>query len=194
MATYNKTGNLDDRIVRLRLHVEEAASCSPRTPKAFERLTEIIHSRTGTLLSPTTLKRLWNYLDEPVIPRRTTLDVLARFCGWRDFSDFEKGDAPGIESGNLGSSFIRCGENIHIGDRIRLLWVPSRVCDIEYIGGWSWKVISSEGTRLRPGDTFSCPLIIEGEPLYLDRLIHQGSNPEVYVCGRKNGIKFIRLE
>lgn len=137
-----------------------------------------------------TLKRLWGYLDEQVRPRRSTLDVLARFCGWRDFDDFAVGNIPEIESGNVGNATIRTGENISRGERVRLFWPPSRVCLIEYTGGFDWKVVEAEGTRLLPGDTFRCALIVSGEPLYLDHLIHEGSRPGVYVCGRKSGITF----
>lgn len=185
--------DIDTHIAHLRKHVEEAAGITVKTARQFEALTELISSRTGVLLSPTTLKRIWNYLDEPVTPRRTTLDVLARFCGWRDFTDFESGNKPEIESGNIGGRVIRVGENIRIGERVRLFWHPARVCDIEYLGNLRWQVISSEGTRLQSGDTFSCPVIIAGEPLYLDNLIHEGTRPGIYVCGRRTGISFERI-
>ena len=40
------------------------------------------------------------------------------------------------------------------------------------------------------GDTFNCELFIEGEPLYLSQLIHEGQQPMVYVVGKKDGIRF----
>lgn len=174
----------------LRREVEKTAGIEARTPKQFEELVEKIYSRTGYLLSPTTLKRLWGYLDEPVKPRIATLDILACFCGWADYSEFERGYSREVESGNVGSSVIRAGENIHKGERVRLFWQPSRMCLIEYLGAQNWKVIESEGTRLQPGDTFSCPLIVSGEPLYLDRLLHQDTRTGLYVIGRRTGITF----
>lgn len=193
MGKENTTRNAEGDVGSLRRHVETTAGMAVGTPKQFERLSEMIFSRTGVLLSPTTLKRIWNYLDEPVVPRRTTLDVLARFCGWRDFADFEGGNHPEIESGNVGGKVIHAGKDIGVGERLRLLWAPKRVCDIEYKGNMCWKVVGSEGTRLKVGDTFSCPVIVSGEPLYLDNLIHEGSRPGVYVCGRKSGIAFRTL-
>lgn len=177
-------------IAALCRQVETAANMKIRTSGQFEMLSDVVNTRTGVLLSPTTLKRLWGYLDEHVTPRRSTLDVLARFCGWRDFDDFVDGNLPEIESGNVGSATIRTGENISRGERARLFWPPSRTCLIEYTGDLGWKVVESEGTRLQPGDTFLCPLIVSGEPLYLDHLMHEGSRPGVYVCGRKSGITF----
>lgn len=162
----------------------------PVTAKHFERLSESVYGLTGVLLSPTTLKRLWGYLNENVTPRVATLDILARYCGWRDYQDFIGGDTPEIESGSVGASVLRADGDVARGSRVRLFWPPSRSCLIEYKGSLDWVVISSEGTRLQPGDTFRCPVIISGEPLYLDNLIHAGSRRGVYVCGRRSGVTF----
>ncbi|MDE7396944.1 MAG: hypothetical protein K2M98_04380 [Muribaculum sp.] len=191
MATENIPLNVDRwQVVVLCRQVEESAGFSPSSPKKFEELSDIICRRTGVLLSPTTLKRLWGYLDEPVTPRPSTLDVLSRFCGWTGYQHFLSGKTPDIESGNVGNTVIRAGEDIRPGQRIRLFWNPSRVCEIEYLGNLDWVVVSAECTRLQPGDRFRCPLIVAGEPLYLDILVKDSNRTGVYVCGSKTGITF----
>lgn len=172
--------------------VETTFGVALSTPKQFEVLADSIYEHTGILLSPTTLKRIWGYLNEPVVPRTSTLDVLARYCGWVSFEAFTTEDTPEIESGNVGSRFLRVDKNLRRGERVKLMWPPARVCLIEYCGGGNWRVVASEGTRLAPGDTFNCMLIVEGEPLYLDNLVHEGCRPGVYVCGRRSGVKFIK--
>ena len=174
----------------LLMRVEETYGKEVLTPLQFEALADDILRRIGKLLSPTTLKRLWGYLKEAQAPRRSTLDVLARYCGWCDYEDFLKGNAPDIESGNVGTNVISADKNVKRGDRVRLMWPPSRICVIEYLGERKWKVVASEGTRLAPGDTFRCALIVSGEPLYLDNLVHGDDRPGVYVCGRKSGVTF----
>ncbi|MDE6581627.1 MAG: hypothetical protein K2K47_03770 [Duncaniella sp.] len=190
MAEDNYYHNDSREISSLCRRVEAVANMEVRTAGQFDILSNILNIRTGILLSPTTLKRLWGYLDEPVKPRRSTLDVLARFCGWRDFDDFTAGNFPEIESGNIGSAVIRAGKNISRGERVRLFWPPSRMCLVEYTGDFDWKVIESEGTRLNPGDRFNCALIVSGEPLYLDNLIKDNNRVGLYVCGSKSGITF----
>ncbi len=185
------TGLNAENIKQLCRRVEETLRLNASTPKHFERLAVMIFERTGTLLSPTTLKRLWGYLHESTTPRKTTLDVLAQCCGWRNYDDFVIGNVPEIESGFVGSKTINAEKDITKGEIVRLMWSPSRVCVIRYLGNSNWVVERSEGTRLAPGDTFRCPMIISGEPLYLDNVIHDGSRPGVYVCGRRNGIGFI---
>ncbi|MDE6027089.1 MAG: hypothetical protein K2G23_03365 [Muribaculaceae bacterium] len=172
--------------------VEETAGFSPSTPKQFEELATSIFNLTGNLLSSTTLKRIWGYLNEPLSTRRTTLDILARFCGWTDYADFENGNLPEAESGKIGSKTINAEKDMKRGDRIRVMWPPSRVCVISYSGDRHWEILEAEGTRLKAGDTFSCSLIAEGEPMYLDNLIHEGKASGIYVCGRRSGITFIR--
>ena len=192
--------------------VEETTGITPSTAGMFEKLTVAVSERTGVLLSPTTLKRIWGYLKEDAVPRRTTLDVLARCCGWQDYTDFEAGNVPEIESGPVGGGTLRVDSDVKRGDRLRLRWAPARVCVIEYSGEGRWLVVESQGTRLKPGDTFCCRMIVSGEPLYLDDL-RQASRREkespsrsagvtgmsgesrgtVYVCGRRSGVNFERM-
>ena len=181
------------QLKEIRLRVEETFGRAATTPLQFEALADDIFRRIGKMLSPTTLKRLWGYLNEPMTPRPTTLDALARYCGWRDYRDFYAGNTPEIESGNVGTNVISADKDVKAGDRICLMWQPSRVCEIEYLGDHEWKVIASEGTRLSPGDSFSCALIVSGEPLSLDNLVHGNDRPGVYVCGRKSGVSFLGI-
>lgn len=190
MAKTDKFNEVDALLTALRARVESSANIAATTPMQFGRLSESIRRRTGVLLSPTTLKRMWGYIDEPVTPRLSTLDVLARFCGWHDYKDFVAGNIPEIESGNISTRSIRAGEDILTGGRVRLFWPPARMCEIEYEGDSGWVVIDSEGTRLKPGDRFLCPLIVSGEPLYIDNLVKDGNRGGIYVCGRRSGITF----
>lgn len=186
------TGDSARGIEKLRKLVETVFKYPLKTAKDFEALSESIFNRIGVMMSPTTLKRVWGYLNEHVNTRQTTLDILARYCGWQDFNDFCQRPEPDVESGNVGTATINVDRDVKIGDRVQLMWAPSRVCVIEYDGHHQWHVVSSEGTRLSPGDTFKCALIVEKEPLYLDELLHSGTPPGVYICGRKNGVRFIR--
>ncbi len=174
--------------------VEETLGLHPATPSQFEVLAERIHYRTGTLISATTLKRLWGYLNEPLTPRRTTLDVLARCSGWPDYEAFLAGDTPELESGAVGTKVIRVERDLRRGDRIKVMWHPSRVCVIQYLGDGAWKVLAAEKTRLTQGDTFRCNMLISGEPMYLDDLSHNTSTGGLYVCGSRSGITFERVK
>ena len=47
-----------------------------------------------------------------------------------------------------------------------------------------------ENSKLSVGDTFHAGQIIEGEPLYLQCLVHEGGQPVNYVCGKVGGVKY----
>lgn len=176
---------------RLCERVEETFGHRAVTPKHFEALSQSVFQRTGILLSPTTLKRLWGYLNESVAPRQSTIDTLAIYCGWVNWSAFCRSEAPEVESGTVGGKSIDVGRQLKPGDRLRLMWHPQRICDVVYRGDMQFEVEDSSGTRLSKGDTFKCRLIISGEPLYVDDYCHGDMKPGVYVCGRHNGVKFI---
>ena len=184
---------------QLRTDIETALKKKLQTPKDFEFLRERIYARLHILVSRTTLMRLWGYVDEDVKPRKGTLDILSRFLGYQDWESYQENASLPKEqqSSPVMSRKLNVNSDLYIGERLRLTWQPDRVCDVEYLGELSFRVIASENTRIQPGDTFQCSLIIEGEPLYLDNLRKgDGSSSAetiAYVCGKKTGVNFEHL-
>ena len=184
---------------QLRTDIETALKKKLQTPKDFEFLRERIYARLHTLVSRTTLMRLWGYVDEEVTPRKGTLDILSRFLGYQDWESYQENASLPKEqqSSPVMSRKLNVNSDLYIGERLRLTWQPDRVCDVEYLGELSFRVIASENTRIQPGDTFQCSLIVEGEPLYLDNLRKgDGSSSAetiAYVCGKKTGVNFEHL-
>lgn len=60
------------------------------TSTDFEALSVAIDHKTGELVSASTLKRLWGYVSMRPTPRISTLDILSRYLGTRDFQTFCK--------------------------------------------------------------------------------------------------------
>ena len=184
---------------QLRTDIETALKKKLQTPKDFEFLRERIYARLHILVSRTTLMRLWGYVDEEVTPRKGTLDILSKFLGYRDWLQYQENAclAKEQQSSPVMSRKLSVKSDLYIGERLRLTWQPGRVCDVEYLGNQSFRVIASENTRIQPSDTFQCSLIIEGEPLYLDNLRKgDGSSSAetiAYVCGKKTGVNFEHL-
>ena len=181
-------------IENLRNEIETAIHRRLATPKDFDALREMIFSRLHILVSSTTLKRIWGYIDDSVSTRRSTLDILARYIGYADFDAYENGTVGDIAespSSPIMARRIDVDEQLQPGDMIRLTWQPGRICDVEYRGDRVFCVVASQCTRLKAGDTFKCSLMIEDEPLYIDMLVTADSvTPTAYVCGKKSGIHF----
>lgn len=179
-------------LTRLRLEIETAVEREMKTPRDFDLLAELIFQRLHTVISSATLKRLWGYLT-PLQPREATLTILSRFLGYRDWEAYCRREGDEVQSTPIIGRWLDVERDVRVGDRVRLTWLPGRVCDITYEGAHRFRVVDSQATRLLPGDTFECIAVIEDEPLYLHNLRHGGNPPVAYVCGKRSGVRFERL-
>lgn len=179
-------------ITKICKDIETALKRKIQTPKDFDFLRECIYARLHVVVSSTTLKRVWGYLTDGGQPREHTLSVLAKFLGYNDWDDYQHNSvsAQQQQSNPVMGRKLNVPENLKCGDRLRLMWQPGRVCNVEYLGQLVFRVIGSENTRLKTGDTFQCSLIIEGEPLYIDQLVQGDRPPIAYVCGKQTGVMF----
>ena len=136
------------------------------------------------------MKRFWGYLkNEKVQTRPHTLDVLARFVGYKGYEDFcaqtERLDE--VQSGIKTEEKITT-EGLRRGQRLIITWRPDRKIVVRLLGNSQFEIIEAENTKLSVGDTFRCHLMIQHEPLYLDEVVHQGQPAMVYVAGQKDGV------
>ena len=180
-----------EMINALKLEVEKVCQHPMHSPRDFDWLSDQLELM-GERLSSTTLKRCWGYLPEEVTSRPHTLDVLAHFLGYYNFDHFtEARDSKNGPSSNpvLGKS-LNPSRDLDLNERVMLTWQPGRMCLIRYMGNGMFVVDEAERTRLQPGNTFYCGLIIEGEQLYLNDLVQAGNRPRTYCCGMLNGIHF----
>ncbi len=161
------------------------------TPKDFQFLAVQIFALTNQSVSPPTLRRIWGYQDNGrFIPRRFTLDVLAKYAGFKDWESV----CTDASEEQLSSDFLN---NRHLdvkelqpGDRIRLIWKPNRCVIIKFEGMDIFVVEDSENSKLRKGNRFCCRTFIQNEPLYLERLMRDGCVPTNFVCGKYGGITY----
>ena len=125
------------------------------------------------------------------------MDILARFIGYQGYEDYKDKATTykhETQSSPVMSRRLNVLEELEAGDTLRLTWHPDRLCEITYLGGLTFRVCNSINTRIKTGDTFQCSLLIEGEPLYIDNLIQDNRPPVAYVCGKKSGIRFERID
>lgn len=171
--------------------VEQKFGKKMQTPLDFECLEEKIAIKTKERVSASTLMRIWGY-RQGVSTRQTTLDVLARFLGYADYITFcqwapENNDEP--QSDEVMACHLRTAD-MTAGQQVELSWYPDRWCVVQLQQGKRFEVVEAEQTKLSVGDTFECDIFIEGEPLYMSQLVHEGRPPMVYVAGKKSGIHF----
>ena len=197
-------------IATLRMDVEHELKRKIRTPYDFEFLAGVIRERLHENISPTTLKRLWGYIDGADTTRRTTLCLLSQFLG---FADWETYEASLANRTDIESAAFE-GEGVHIndlqkGDKVEVTWLPNRRCVFRYEGEAHFIVVEAENAKLHIGDSFDTACFLIGRPMYLDNLKSQMSIPSnralqeqrndklqitnvSYVAGAKNGLNSVK--
>ena len=174
--------------------VEERYGRRVNTSTDFEALSVTIERETGEFISASTLKRLWGYVTLQPSPRVATLDVLARYAGAPSFSAFCKGlkTDPSFESGFFTTRFI-VSDELSEGDTVTVGWAPNRLVKLLYLGGSSYRVVSSENSKLRIGDEFSASQFMLGYPLFVDRILREGEYTPSYVAGKIDGLNCLKI-
>lgn len=178
-------------ILELRHRIEISVNRTIQTPADFDFLRGIIWERTHEQISASTLKRLWGYIDGVDSARNSTLNVLSKTLGykdWIDFVNFLKQENPNNSNIVLANSIA--SKNLNINDEIKIAWQPNRVCLLKYLGNDYFKIIDSQNSKLKIGDTFRCSLFILGEPVYINELRQNNSTgePKLFVIGNRSGL------
>ncbi len=185
--------NKDIHIETLLRLVSEGAGVLTYTPSAFQSIADFLELRTREKIGLTTIKRLWNYGGMDSSPRVGTLNILARSIGYRSFEDFcsHYGDCTPSSDIVLGSG-IKVAD-LQRSDRVVLRWNPGREIVIDYLGNNTFRILKSEGSKLRAGDTFQATVFAIGHPAMLANVIHEGSSWPLYEVGQQGGLTWAQL-
>lgn len=181
-------------IAALRQDIENELKRRIKTPYDFEFLAGVVWERLHENISPTTLKRLWGYIDGADTTRRTTLCLLSRFLGYADWEAYlaDLAQRTDVESDTFAGEGLTL-EDLKKGDSIEVTWLPNRRCVFRYEGEARFIVTEAENAKLRVGDRFETACFIIGKPMYLDSLIRGNEPPTAYVAGSKNGLLTVKL-
>lgn len=175
--------------------VEKKLGRDLRTSSDFEALSIIIEKENGELLSSSTLKRLYGYVTMKPTPRKSTLDILSRYLGFRNFSDFVQNLKNNSEfSSQFFSSKAIMAEEMKAGDTLRIGWEPDRVVQLRYLGESEFEVMESINSQLCVGDRFFQAHFIPGYPLYISSILRNGEHTPSYIAGRLNGLNLVKKD
>lgn len=179
-------------IEELKRIVEDRYGRKLETTTDFEVFSLYATKKTGRDISPSTLKRLWGYVNDSHKPRVFTLDILAQYIGHRNYSEFTEWlhssirfnsaffDAPQISSGDIAE-----GTNIKIG------WSPNRQVVLKYLGYSQYEVIESLNSKLQVGDKFTTGCFIKRQPLFLPYIQRGEERTTSFVAGRNGGLTIL---
>lgn len=181
------------QISALRQAVEKRMGHVIETRSDFALLAMDIERVTHEHLAENTLRRIWGKLKGYDTVFTRTLDVLSRFVGsehWLDFCDKLKVDSETESEIVRENSSIKV-EDLRPGDRVRIGWLPDRICIIEYQGGRTFKAVDCKNSTLQIGDSFECSVMLKRYPLFVDNLVHGGELCQRYSMGLDNGLTIL---
>ena len=165
-------------ICQLKKAVEARFGHVPATPADFGELSIAILRATGERLSPDTLSRIWGYKKSYSSIRQSTARVLEQYAKANEESDF------------IHTNAIHADE-CQNGDRVRIAWLPDRICVLNYMGDYRWRVEEAVNSKLHVGDTFSCRVMAQGEVLNVDHVVTANGTFVGYSIGRKNRLTLV---
>ena len=185
------------KIAALRLEVEKEFLKIPKVHNDFVELGDSIESKLKQHISETTLERVWNYSNRGYnTVTLHTLNILCRYIGKKDWQDFcDSLSESGLIDSDMFEGMAIKSEELKIGDRLQIGWLPDRICVIEYLGDNSFVALECENSTMQPGDMFHCLEFILHQPLNMDCFQKKGekSNSSLrYVAGKMNGITTLR--
>ena len=174
--------------------VERKYRKAVKTSTDFYTLAADIESKTKERVSPSTLKRMWGYVNMTPIPRQTTLDVLARYIGKDDYKTFcdDLKHTEAFHSRFFTADFINAND-LKPEAGIEIGWSPDRMVTLKYLGDCQFEVTGSLNSKLAPGDRFVVANFIKGFPLYISRILRNGEYPPAYIAGRQGGLNYLKV-
>ena len=161
----------------------------------FNTLSVVLDHECHEILSSSTLKRLWGYVSLRTTPRKSTLDILSKYAGYKDFDDFRTSRFGNLDdtSGYLATTYLSA-DIVPENGVLRIGWEPDRLIRLRRIGTNRFEVIESHNSKLKVGDQFETSCFFKGLPLILPRIVRDGENLPSYIAGKEKGLNLLRIE
>ena len=166
-------------VLQVKKSVESRLGMTPDSPADFAELSLRIKLATGEDISADTLSRVWGYKKGYSSVRGTTVRILEAYGKAGSESDFIYGIA------------VKADE-LQPGNIVRIAWLPDRVALLEYMGDYRWEVMEIANSKLHVGDSFSCRVIAQGQPLIVDNLQSGDQHIAGYTIGGRNGLTIVQ--
>ena len=162
-------------------------------PADCHRLALSIRDTLNETIGVTTLKRLLGFVSDVKDPRLSTLDILAKYCGYDDYEEMKR-----VVAGAGDSDFEKKPDivvsNISLGSIVGFEYLPDRKVRLCFIGDTEFEVLESENGSLRKGDIITVSCFIENSPLIVSKVMREGSDLGRYIAGKVSGISSLYLE
>ena len=160
----------------------------------FETLSQSITDSTKENLSVNTLKRIFGFKTEKVVPRLSTMDIIAQYLGYSDHETMIKD--LGEDADISLFTPIDCLEvqELEKGTQIRVAYDPNRVFFLTYLGDFRFIVNEVEGSKnIRKGDLLTITQLAVGHRFVVAHVIRNGEDLGAYESAKFKGLKSVEI-
>lgn len=159
-----------------------------------DALSEAVFEKTGERLSRSTLERMFGLVGKQVVPRKSTLDILASYLGYSSYEMLVKD----IGEYNDISDFMHVEEivssDLPEGSQIQFTYEPKRRFVLTYLGNNNYVVDEVYGSRnIQKGDRLTVSHIVKGYELIVSGIERNGLNLGAYTMARSGGVTSIEV-
>ncbi len=181
-------------IAELIYAVEKKYSRKLNTSTDFDEFSLVLKSEVDIEVSPSTLKRLWGYVNDRHIPRIRTLDILSMYVGYSDFKEFCNCLKQSVKfnSSFFGTKHVSC-EELCNGEELEIGWSPNRYLKLVYRGNGMFEVLEAKESKLLKGDMFMVNAFYMGHPLFVPYVIRDNERTKPFVAGRNGGLTILSV-
>lgn len=160
------------------------------TPSGSERLAYDIESKTGERLSRQTIQRITGVIETEGNPRRTTMDIIARYLGFVNYPALKHFITSGTSAFKRVPGLITINE-LEVGDTVELAWSPDRRLTLECLDSGEMLVVSAENSKLAVGDRLTILQIMKGYPLLVKNVVRDGRSLGEYSAAPESGLTHV---
>lgn len=174
--------------------VRDKVGLGMTTSADFDTLSQAIKDNTNENLGINTLKRLFGFKTEKVVPRRSTMDIIAQYLGYEDYESLIK--ELGEDADISIFTPIDCIETQELerGTQLRIAYDPNRVFFLTYIGDFQFIVNDVEGSRnICKGDILTITQIATGHRLVVTHVNRNGEDLGPYESAKFKGLKSVEV-
>lgn len=175
----------------------EKLGYEPNTPSEYNDLILQIKKTTGDTLSLSSIKRLWGYVKHSGDFSPTTLNILARFNGIKDWESFKRSIEKEVsvtndeESGFHSDAMIDTGK-YKPGERLALGWNDGKGCELECVDNLRFRIVKSMNIKLKEGDIVTLHTLCIGHPVYVSDIQRNDVHFASYVGAKQGGLQSIK--
>lgn len=178
----------------LRKKIEEAFGREVKYSQDCEALAMAIEERTGQSLSVTTMKRMMGFAGDNVVPRGSTMDIIAQFLGYDDMKDMahKTGETYDISMFTPVMNEIE-SDKLDVGTQIQFSYDPKRMVVMTYVGDQYYIVNESHNSKLQKGDKVRIIYLAVGFELMASDVVRDGKNIGSYHTAKNGGLTSLEI-